>query len=602
MSKEPRIITFYSYKGGVGRSMAVLNVAYAMASRGRNVLVLDLDLEAPGLSGFLHRNQHLGQPARYDMIDLLKWAANVARAGQPIDEFALPPSEDYIVQVPADKIVSPDRLYDVQVGRIDFVPVDEGRDCYDRLTDLHVGGFDRDDLIQIGSVLRTWLNSREFPLNVPDYYGPQAQRSSKYDFVLVDSRTGITEIGGLCIGPLSDQLVVLTALNDQNVNGTKNFLKEVGILGDPNVSENNAERRLDPKPTIIVASPVPIGEIETKRKRLAELKKAVGHVVVKLSYHPQQSLMETIFVRDWPDEYLTHEYLQLVERITSLQRPPIPDTDLQKFRPKSKEELRDYYRQMLDQASASEADSTYLAAYLVPYFQIEDKDDIDYIYLDQVLRYLSRSGELGNFRWAAWRIDVLFEWAEATKDKSLQELRYSSVAKLCLDISESSDADDSLKAKVLNNRGVAFARLGRHEEAIAVCDDVVNRFADRPELQLAKQVAGALVNKGWVYYTNKQWSLAIDCFERAIVARPADVNSIGNLAVTLLVSGRTVEAMPHYDRAIELADAKQLEALEKDLRDALQQNGEIAGSATILAKIEQRQRELSSGLLSGDSQ
>jgi cellulose biosynthesis protein BcsQ len=48
----PYIFTFYSYKGGVGRSMALLNVAYALAGKGRHVLMVDMDLEAPGLSGF----------------------------------------------------------------------------------------------------------------------------------------------------------------------------------------------------------------------------------------------------------------------------------------------------------------------------------------------------------------------------------------------------------------------------------------------------------------------------------------------------------------------------------------------------------------------
>ena len=43
----PFVYTFYSYKGGVGRTMAVLNVAYILASRGRHVLLLDMDLEAP---------------------------------------------------------------------------------------------------------------------------------------------------------------------------------------------------------------------------------------------------------------------------------------------------------------------------------------------------------------------------------------------------------------------------------------------------------------------------------------------------------------------------------------------------------------------------
>src|SRR5262245_21830082 len=43
------IITFYSYKGGSGRSMAVANIAWILASAGNRVLSVDWDLEAPGL-------------------------------------------------------------------------------------------------------------------------------------------------------------------------------------------------------------------------------------------------------------------------------------------------------------------------------------------------------------------------------------------------------------------------------------------------------------------------------------------------------------------------------------------------------------------------
>ena len=49
------IITFYSYKGGTGRTMALANVACLLAERiGPNecVLVIDWDLEAPGLHRF----------------------------------------------------------------------------------------------------------------------------------------------------------------------------------------------------------------------------------------------------------------------------------------------------------------------------------------------------------------------------------------------------------------------------------------------------------------------------------------------------------------------------------------------------------------------
>src|SRR5271156_4136594 len=48
-SPPGRVTTFYSYKGGTGRSMLLANVAWALAMSGKRVLMLDWDLEAPGL-------------------------------------------------------------------------------------------------------------------------------------------------------------------------------------------------------------------------------------------------------------------------------------------------------------------------------------------------------------------------------------------------------------------------------------------------------------------------------------------------------------------------------------------------------------------------
>lgn len=49
---EMYITTFYSFKGGVGRTMALVNTAVTLALRGRRVLVVDFDIEAPGLDTF----------------------------------------------------------------------------------------------------------------------------------------------------------------------------------------------------------------------------------------------------------------------------------------------------------------------------------------------------------------------------------------------------------------------------------------------------------------------------------------------------------------------------------------------------------------------
>ena len=53
------IVTFYSWKGGVGRTMALANVAIQLARKGHSVLAVDWDLEAPGLNRYF-----LGKDAR----------------------------------------------------------------------------------------------------------------------------------------------------------------------------------------------------------------------------------------------------------------------------------------------------------------------------------------------------------------------------------------------------------------------------------------------------------------------------------------------------------------------------------------------------------
>ncbi len=43
-------VTFYSFRGGVGRTMALANVAAFLGREGLSVFLIDFDLEAPGLS------------------------------------------------------------------------------------------------------------------------------------------------------------------------------------------------------------------------------------------------------------------------------------------------------------------------------------------------------------------------------------------------------------------------------------------------------------------------------------------------------------------------------------------------------------------------
>ena len=62
-SRFGRVITFYSYKGGVGRTLALADVAVMLAKMGHRVLMVDWDLEAPGLHRFfMNRLSGRGEP------------------------------------------------------------------------------------------------------------------------------------------------------------------------------------------------------------------------------------------------------------------------------------------------------------------------------------------------------------------------------------------------------------------------------------------------------------------------------------------------------------------------------------------------------------
>ncbi len=45
-----KVITFYSFKGGMGRTTALAGIALSLVRQGKNVMMVDTDIEAPGLA------------------------------------------------------------------------------------------------------------------------------------------------------------------------------------------------------------------------------------------------------------------------------------------------------------------------------------------------------------------------------------------------------------------------------------------------------------------------------------------------------------------------------------------------------------------------
>ena len=163
----PYIFTFYSFKGGVGRSMALMNVAYTLAGWGRHVLVVDMDLEAPGLSGFLHRSEELAEPEAAhpkDILTLLGEATRALRAGGATEEMAqrLPPLAHYIRAV-AEKKLEALKPKLGMLGRLDVLGTDLARDYMGRLAQLDLKDLPQDQLIALSRLLHYYFKAQRFP-------------------------------------------------------------------------------------------------------------------------------------------------------------------------------------------------------------------------------------------------------------------------------------------------------------------------------------------------------------------------------------------------------------------------------------------------------
>lgn len=69
---ESHRVTLYGFKGGVGRSSATFMLAQHLASHGKCVLVVDLDLESPGVGSLLQDDNDLPQ---YGIVDYIAESA-----------------------------------------------------------------------------------------------------------------------------------------------------------------------------------------------------------------------------------------------------------------------------------------------------------------------------------------------------------------------------------------------------------------------------------------------------------------------------------------------------------------------------------------------
>ena len=182
------IYTFYSYKGGVGRSMALANVGVLMALWGYRVLLVDWDLEAPGLEAFFSNAAKItGKPEETPgIIDL-------------IEALPLRTTMDWR-----------NCLLHVEFIGLSLDLISSG--CKSTDYRKRVQQLNWESLFQDHGIGNYMNRLRE-------------EWKRNYDFVLIDSRTGITDIGDICTVLLPDVLVLFFISNYQNINGIRSVME-----------------------------------------------------------------------------------------------------------------------------------------------------------------------------------------------------------------------------------------------------------------------------------------------------------------------------------------------------------------------------------------
>ncbi|MEU9616967.1 FxSxx-COOH system tetratricopeptide repeat protein [Streptomyces sp. NPDC048209] len=204
--KPGEIVTFYSYKGGTGRTMALANVAWILASNGKSVLVVDWDLEAPGLHRYFHPfllDKELQSTS--GVLDLL-WDFAFAALDREGDDG---PGWHEAFADPLEHAVSlrwqfPDN------GHIDLLCAGKQNRSFGQ----RVNSFDWHSFYNR-------LGGGAFIESLRE------QMARAYDYVLIDSRTGLSDTSGICTIQLPDTLIACFTMSTQSISGCANVVESV---------------------------------------------------------------------------------------------------------------------------------------------------------------------------------------------------------------------------------------------------------------------------------------------------------------------------------------------------------------------------------------
>jgi Tfp pilus assembly protein PilF len=579
-------ITFYSFKGGVGRSMALINVAGILAARGFRVLVLDMDLEAPGISylaseGDADRARH--QPG---LVDLL---LDATERGPEGELFASPPDQAigrYCApyELPEAFRRGPDAALSIMpAGRLD-------RGYAGRLERLDLPGLYRE-----GHGLGVMLAFKQV-----------VQDSKRFDYVFVDSRTGFSDESGICTRDLADYIVVLSGLNKQNIEGTAAFLKALRAA-------TQGEREVE-----VVLSPVPNGEDALVDERAAIAQSAFTDAWgsplacdLQIPYHPQLALTEEPHIFRRRRGHLYDAYVALerrVRRLTGDTPEALADAALERYKARrfdaalarlQRAALLDDSSSALDQFTVNIGNIVTFDPDVAPLYEFlrtrasegaritlangargEAQNLARKLRLDEAERAFNlalhiapnHAASLGRYADFLWYERKDYDAAEVMYQRAMEADPYEIITLGNYANFRFQERKDLDAAEVMYRRSLAidpdnaitlanYARLlwiGRKD-----LDAAEAMFKDT--LQIAPNHAdtlGSYANLLWI--ERKDRAAADAMYKRSLDAAPRDADTLGNYAAFLLACGQLAEGLDQVERALSLCDPARPRVIEAE--------------------------------------
>lgn len=477
-----KTITFYSYKGGVGRSLALANIANRLAEFGKKVCMLDFDLEAPGLH--------------------IKFSDSIGKSGLKGGLV------DYIYKFTSENVV-PENILDY------VTEVNSFNDGGGTVSLIAAGDTTREEYWKkLSHINWTKLFYEKDSLGVDFFYNLkfQIEKQLSPDVLLIDSRTGITDIAGVTMSIMADEVVLFAANNIENLDGIGQVLCSLAV-------PSNSLRNTAPKINVVL-SRIPYFTKAKDKPREANAKNTALRILnEKLEHKKIKSFaVEKIFVVHSEPELEMREEIRMHHRSDDLLGQSVTSADyLELF-----EELT--HDVVVDNHEADELDNFMKANMLV----------------DKALKSKVREE----------RISLLKEAIQSYPRFSFAYL-YLGIAyfdaDLCTEAIANLEIAEVLNPKLADNaeyfKGHVFIKQGK-------LDDAKNLFEH--QLDIESNVNGSLSMLGLIYYKKNDYEKSLMYYKLAIDRDPENPNLWNGYANSLRATGKYSEGFEATYKSLEL--------------------------------------------------